>query len=260
MKLKEEHACSPTFVFCLFALLILQWSCENTDVGKGKERAKGVTALNGGTLHISLTIDDARLLYQQDTYCSITLQNDGAHPIDILVPPLDVSLPIVRVIDVRTGAEETYRRKPPPRSMPHEPGQLLPGDSVKSGFSLFDIVPCLPPGDYDICTTWEFNGGEGMAESLAARLKVLPTTPKSISMADAFGGYGNLKYGVWVNLAGDPDEPGKIVRNRFSFEAGGGVSHVLEVADCGRTCRPVVSSPAVGTVAASQWVALYPRR
>jgi hypothetical protein len=206
-------------------------------------------------LQIEMQVEKGTLLYQEDTYCSVTLQNDGPQPVDILVPPLDVSMPIVRVLDVRTGAEETYRRKPPPRTMPHEPGQLLPGDSVKSGFTLFDVVPCLPPGDYDIRAAWEFNGGSGMAESLPARLKVLPTTPKSISMANAFGGFGKLKYAVWVNLAGDPDEPGKIVRNRFSFEAGGGVSHVLEVADCGRTCRPVVSSPAVGTVVGSQWVA-----
>lgn len=207
------------------------------------------------SLQITLDVKTTTLLYQQDTYCSVGLKNRGTKPVAILVPPLEKTMPIVHVCNVRTGAENIYQREPSARSVRHESGQLPPGEAVQSGFRLLDIVPVLDPGDYDIRIGWIYDEGAATAESETVRIKVLPTTPKNVAMADAYGGSGGVKFGVWVNLAGVPDRPPTIVRNRLTLKKGGGVSHVLQVAECVPSCRPVVSSPAAGTVVGSQWVA-----
>lgn len=206
------------------------------------------------SLRTTLDVKTTTLLYQQDTYCSVGLKNRGTKPVEILVPPLDKTMPIVHVCNVQTGAEDIYQREPAARSVRHESGQLPPGESVESEFRLFDVVPVLDPGDYDIRIGWTYDEGAATSQSETVRIKVLPTTPKSLAMADAYGGNGGLKFGVWVNLAGVPDGPPTIVRNRLTLKKGGGVSQVLQVAECVPSCRPVVSSPAVGTVVGSQWV------
>jgi len=214
------------------------------------------SAPSGEGLTVSLAIATPSLLYQQDTNCTVTLHNSGAGPVEVLVPPLEETLPIVHMRDVRTGEEKIYRRQPSPKGAVFESGQLPPGESVETGFKLLDVVPSLATGEYDTRVAWEYDGDTGLAESQPVRVKVVPTTPAHLRLADAVGGRGVVKYGVWLNRSGDPPQ---IVRNRFTLRAGGGVSHLLPVAECERGSRPALSAPAVGKVARSQWVAWVDR-
>lgn len=207
------------------------------------------------SLRVQFTLEKTELLYQQNAYCTVLLKNIGSSQLAVSVPPMDVSNPTVYLMNVQTGVEDAYQRMPGARKIDPGPGELSPGDDVESGFYLFSIVPELEPGHYDMRITWAYNNGLAIAESETTRIKVLPTTPKNLQMANAFGGHGDLKYAVWINLAGDPNEPPNIIRSRFTLKEGGGVSDVILVASGTVSCKPVLSSPMVGKVAASQWIA-----
>jgi hypothetical protein len=207
------------------------------------------------TLKLDLTVTEPRLLYQQDTHCVARLGNAGVVPVEVGIPPLDRTLPIVHVFNVQTGAEDEYRRKGRSRTMPLGPGAMAPGASLDSEFRLLAIVPQLPPGYYDIRVIWEYNGGGRRAESQFVRVQVLGTTPKSLKLVEAVGGRGGYKFGVSVNLSGDPDEPPRILRSSFALMTNGGVEDVLPVSECSLSCRPVMSAPAVGEPLRSHWIA-----
>ena len=205
------------------------------------------------SLIVELGIEKADLLYKQNAYCPVVLKNMSNKPVAVSVPPLDLTNPVVHVLDVQSGEEDDFQQPVSPKATSHSPGQLSPGDALKTGFDLLGIVSNLEPGTYDISIRWSYNGSM-VATSNTQRIKVHPCTAKNLQLANAFGGHGDIKYGVWTNLAIDPNDKPKIIRCRFTLREGGGITEVMEVAEASVTCKPMLSSPVVGKVVDSQWV------
>jgi len=207
------------------------------------------------SLRIQLSLEDTELLYQQNVYMTIFLKNVGANPLSVDVPAMDENNPVVHLTNIQTGVEDTIQHFASARAADMAPGQLPPGEVAQAGFYLLDYAPELEPGFYDVCVSWFYENGQKQAKSNSIRIKILPDTPKNMTMANAVGGQGEIKYAAWINLAGDPNLPPDIVRGRFTFKKGGGVSEVQKVTAANVQSIPVLSSPMVGNVAASQWVA-----
>jgi hypothetical protein len=206
-------------------------------------------------LKINLIVTQTDLLYQQDAQCVVNLNNAGGTTLAVGIPPFDVTLPVVHVVNVQTGAEDEYRRKRQTSAIQHDPVSMAAGAAMDTYFNLHDIVPQLLPGYYDIKVVWEYNNGEEIAESQAVRLRVFPTTPKSLHLVRAVGGQSGFIYGVWVNLPGDPEKPCTIVRSSFALMVNGQVADVAPVMECGASHLPILSAPANGVALRSHWIA-----
>lgn len=207
------------------------------------------------TLKLDLNVTPQTLLSQQDARCIVTLENGGTGPIALGMPPFDPTVPMIHVFNVQTGAEDAYRGRWERQRDQVDPVSMPAGAREDVEFRLNELVPQLPPGHYDIRVMWEYNGGAGRAESPFVRVQVLPTTPTSLNLVNAVAGRGRYKRGVWVNMAGDVNEPARIISSSFAFMVKGGVSEVLPVAECSRSCRPVVSTWAGDKSHPGQWIA-----
>jgi len=207
------------------------------------------------TMKLNLTVMQPTLLFQQDTGCIVKLENVGSAPLEVDLPPFDPTLPIVHVVSIQTGAEDEYRRRESPQAIRVGPTSMVAGASEDIEFGLLEVVRQLAPGYYDIRVAWEYNGGAQRAVSQFVRVKVLPTTPKSLELVEAVGGRGGYKFGAWVNLSGNPNEPSRIVRSSFALMAGGGIKDVLTITECSLSSRPVLSAPASGTALRNHWIA-----
>ncbi|MBU4261435.1 MAG: hypothetical protein KKC76_06080 [Proteobacteria bacterium] len=206
-------------------------------------------------LKINLIVTQTDLLYQQDTQCVVNLHNAGGTTLEVGIPPFDVTLPVVHVVNVQTGAEDVYRKKRQTSAIQHDPVSMAAGAAMDTYFNLQDIVPQLLPGYYDIKVAWEYNNGAELAESQVVRLRVSPTTPKNLHLVQAIGGQSGFAYGVWVNLPGDPEKPCTIVHSSFALMVNGQVADVVPLLDCGSAHLPIMSAPANGAALRSHWIA-----
>jgi len=203
-------------------------------------------------LVLKLVIEGTVLLYQQDTTCTVTLSNSGPGLVKLMLPKMDPTMPIVRVVNVQTGAEERHHRSRKGVKVRDEPLELPAKDSLEAEFSLWEIVPELAPGEYEISVIWEYNNGEATAESNGVRIKVLPSTPKNLYRVNAVGGRSGVSFGVWVDVASDPP---RIFRGSFSLMNGGGLDEISTVCNAKVTSSPVLSAPAGRTPLQSHWIA-----
>ena len=202
-------------------------------------------------LLLHFTIEQAVVFYQQDSMCHVSLTNAGQAAIQITEPKTDETLPIVYVLDIHTGVEEVYRGNQSPHVSP-EPLSLLPGQKKECSFSLLSDIPNLPPGEYDISVGWEYNEGQETARSNTVRVKVVQSTPTSLSLANTVGGRSGHKHGTWVDVANDPP---CVMYGGFDLNLGGGMKNVTKIAPLKELVHPVISSPVNRTPLRSHWLA-----
>ena len=213
---------------------------------------------NSTKLQIDVKIPNTVLLYQQDLFIPVTLKNVSKSSILISVPPMDKRVPLIKLKNLSNNTETEYQRTLTRSTVTHELGRLLPGDKVDTGFNLYDVLPRLNPGNYEIRIGWFFNHVTNIVYSQAIKLNILPTTPEYLNVANAYGGRSNLLFGVWTTRNKITNRS-DIIRSRFSLSisdkhSGDAVSHLIKVASCSH-CKPVISTPAVGKVLGSQWIA-----
>ena len=203
------------------------------------------------TLSLQLTVPKDAVLYHEDVTCLVTLKNSGSRPLAMGFPPVDSSMPVIHVLDLSTGVEQKYRRPAASQKSFFPDFSLAPGAELAETLSLWDIVPPQYPGEYAIKVGWKYNTA-GYATSNTVRVTVLASTPAGLHTVDAEGGYGAMKYGVWVEMA---SRPFQLVRCGFSLAPGRPVVDVQPVVPCAPGCRPVLSAPASGVGLGSHWIA-----
>lgn len=202
-------------------------------------------------LDIKLTIEKSEFLFQESPPCLLTVTNDGRDTIRILNPAVSKTMPILRVVDARSG-EETMFQKKSEGFVPEEPQPLAPGHRMERGFWLLDEVNFPSPGPYRISAIYQYEEGAKRVESAPVKVNILPATPKNAFLLhNGPGGSGSVLYGAWVNLASDPPQ---IVRTQFDAMAGGGVRASHSIAKTDLESRPVLSAPPNRSVAKSHWV------
>ncbi len=203
-------------------------------------------------LDVKLTIEKTEFLFQESPPCLLVLTNAGRDAVQVLHPAVSESMPILRVVDSRTG-EETLFQKKPEGWVPEEPQELPPGKSIERGFLLLEEVQFPSPGPYQISAIYEYNDGTHRVESAPVKVNILPATPKNLSLVhNGPGGSAAVLFGSWVNLAADPPQ---LVWSRLEAAPGGGVVNVHSLTKTGLETRPALSAPPNRKVAESHWVA-----
>ena len=160
----------------------------------------------GGTtkmaLIANLNLPKTSILYQEDISCTLILENKGLSSVKIVPPRMASSLPILRLVDLRTGKESLHETAVHPQALPAPTPwtNLASGEKSALGFQLKEKIPDLLPGDYEISAIYDYNEGEMTCESSPIQLKVKPATPHNIFLASARGGVSNVYYGVSYNV------------------------------------------------------------
>ncbi|MBW2143630.1 MAG: hypothetical protein JRG75_04450 [Deltaproteobacteria bacterium] len=203
------------------------------------------------TLSPQLAVSKNEVLYQEDVTCLVTLKNTGSSPISMGFPSVDSSMPIIHVLDLSAGGDRKYSRPEESQKGFFPDFVLSPGTELEESVSLWNIVPQQHPGEYDIRVGWAYSDTE-YATSNSVRVKVLPSTPAGLNTVNAEGGYGALKYGVWVDMA---NRPFMIMRGAFYLTPGLPIGDVQPITQCSPDCKPMLSAPASGVSLGSHWIA-----
>ncbi|MBU0968851.1 MAG: hypothetical protein KKA54_21035 [Proteobacteria bacterium] len=224
------------FVACLFSAIMLH-----------ETRAHAADGLK-----VSFSLPAKSLLYGQDAECIVTLKNSGSKTLDVPLPPLDDSVPIVVTHDLRTGLQREYRRERAPFSISQSPAVFPPGVEHAVSFRLLEVTGPLEPGKYEIRLIWEYGKDSQRSESNGVSLTVLPVKPLSLNLVNAVQGQGAYKFGVFVDGA---NKTPQILLKGFSMMGGEGDYDVRSVSVCASFAEPVLSEPASGKSARSHWIA-----
>jgi hypothetical protein len=214
---------------------------------------------NGMALNVEFKIDKTDFLIQESPPCLLRLTNTGIKPLQVLHPAQGFSFPVIRVVNLKTGAETLCRRP-----LPHMPREqavpLAPRQSFEFGFELLEQAVLPAPGAYELSVLYEYDGGAGKAESAPVRVNVRPNTARNLMLVSANGSPSTVLYGASVNVASSASEtpappPPEIVRSSFSVVRGGGVDQVQVVTRAEISSIPVLSEPPQGEPVESHWVA-----
>jgi hypothetical protein len=189
------------------------------------------------SLEVKFAVTNANLRLQEDSPCSFKLTNTGREPLRVGNPVMTPTLPRLRVLNVKTGAEKIYQRALPAGAIEPIEGPLGPGKSYDYGMMLLDLPRELEPGEYDVSLGCRYNGGVDAAESSPVRVKIRPTTPRAL--AQDMSGH-QVFFGAWVNLAEDPPE---VVRMEFDVSRGGRAMDLRFAAKAHLHAVPVISAP-----------------
>lgn len=201
-------------------------------------------------LDVKLTVEKTEFLFQESPRCLLTLANNGREAVKIANPVTSLTMPVLKLMDIRTGEETLFQKKPSEwETDPQE--NLPPGKSLERGFMLLDEIKIAAPGPYQLSVLYEYDSGK-RTESAPVKLNVLPATPKNLQLVNnGPGGSIAVVFGAWVNLAADPPQ---IVRTQFDALPGGGIraSHTITKAEV--NSRPVLSAPPNRSAIKSHWV------
>lgn len=202
------------------------------------------------SLDVHLEIDRAAaLLSQQNPQCHLVISNRGPDPVELEGPGTGTGVPILRIVDPRTGVE-LFRKESGGSLNPHY--WTLPArTSSDCDFPLLSISGSLLPGEYDISAIVPYARGAHRDESKPVRVKVAPVTPRGLDWSYVQGGWAAVAYGVSINATSDPP---RILRYAFSIMRNGGVTDVQEVAPCDLRAAPVISCPPHKTVSHTHWI------
>jgi len=203
-------------------------------------------------LKVSFSLPAKSLLYGQDAECLVTLKNSCSRPLEVPLPQLDDSVPIIVAHDLRTGLQKEYRRERERFSISQSPAVFPPGQEHAVSFSLLEVTGPLEPGKYEIRVIWEYGNDSQRSESNGVSLLVLPVKPLSLNLVNAVQGQGGYKFGVFVDGA---DKTPQIFLKGFSMMGGGGEYDVRPVSFCASSAEPVLSEPGSGKSARSHWIA-----
>src|SRR3954467_9512326 len=131
-------------------------------------------------LDVQFRITKTTLLAQEDPNCQVLLVNNGKTPVNILNPEFNPHMPILRVMEVKTGVETLQQRKAPMTGDNATP--LAPGQQIDSIFTLLPRAKLPLPVEYELSCILMYDNGKSKAESNAIRLTITPVTPKSLSL------------------------------------------------------------------------------
>jgi hypothetical protein len=205
-----------------------------------------------GGLEVSFSLPVKSLFYGQNAECLVTLKNSGSRPLDVPLPPLDDSVPIIVAHNLQTGMHKEYRRERTQFPLSESPAVFPPGQKHDVRFSLLDVTGPLEPGRYEIRVRWEYGNDSRRSESNGVPLMVLPVKPLSLNLVNAVQGREGYKFGVFVDGA---NKTPQILLKGFSMTGGGGEYDVRPVAVCASSAEPVLSAPASGQSSRSHWIA-----
>lgn len=202
------------------------------------------------SLEVEFTITETKLLFQQNPLCQVVLRNSGVRPVTALNPVTHPNMPILRVLDLKTGTETVHKRKGAFTGDLYKP--LGPGESWTFSFALLEYCSFPAPGNYEIVATILAADGKHPVESEPVRLEILPVTPRNLSTVTVQGGWANLLYGTSVNVE---DDPPRILRYSFAPDVEGGVVDVHAVGAAPLRADAALSAPANNSVAHDHWIA-----
>jgi hypothetical protein len=202
-------------------------------------------------LNVAFKIDKTDFLIQESPPCLLTLTNIGPKSLEVLNPARSFSTPVIRVIDLKTGAETLCRRKVP-RGEREREITLAPGKSTEHAFELLEQAVLPAPGAYELSVLYKYNDGLAEAESEPVRVNVRPNTARNLMLVSANGGPGAILYGASINVTSEPPE---IVRSGFTALRGGGVDQVHAVGPATIRSIPILSEPQREVPVESHWIA-----
>ncbi len=200
------------------------------------------------SLHVELVIEKSVLLCQENPGCKLVLVNSGAATASVAHPELNPDVPILRVLDTKTGIETLHKKEPRLSGTDYVP--LAPGAKIEFEFSLASIVSLPIPTEYEISALVPCAGARP-AESKPVKVRIVPVTPRNLTLVSAAGRWSAVQYGVSVNVASDPPQ---VVRHGFRIMSEGGVFDARPVMDSHLRAAPIASVPPNGVVTDSHWI------
>jgi len=218
--------------------------CDKEALPAGRQTEKSKMPLD-----VQFRIAKTNLLAQEDPNSQVILVNNGKAPVNILNPEFNPHMPVLRVMEVKTGMEMLQQRKAPMTGDKWTP--LGPGQQIDSIFPLLSRAKLSLPVEYEISCIELYDNGKSKAESNALRVTITPVTPRSLSLVYVQGGWAAMEYGVSVNVATDPP---MIVRHAFDVMAGGGVIDAQPVVKTSLRSAPVISAGANKVVMHAHWI------
>ena len=203
-------------------------------------------------LLLDFQIEKTTLLVQENPVCRIVASNNAAGPLKVAAPGASPEVPILRITDLKTGIE-TFQHGHKHGGVPGIAYQeVAAGRTLECEFPLASIARLTLPVEYEASAILPYEMGAKQAESKAIKLKIIPVTPRDLSIVNVQGGWASVVYGVSVNAASDPPQ---IVRHRFDLFTEGGVGDARPVAKAPLRATPVLSSPPNQSVAHAHWIA-----
>lgn len=204
------------------------------------------------SLKIEFTVEKTTLLCQENPVCHLAATNTGNAPMKVAAPGASPEVPILHITELKTGVEtfQHGHRHGPDIGIPYQ--EIAADKKLEYDFDLNSVAKLTLPTEYEVSAILYYDSGAKRAESKPVKLKIIPVTPRSLSLVNVQGGWAAVIYGVCVNAA---SEPYQIVRHRFDIMAEGGVGDARPVANASLRADPAISSPPNSTVAHSHWIA-----
>ena len=202
------------------------------------------------SLDLQLKIEKSAILSGENPVCLLGIKNSGNTPTTLANPLFNPNVPVLRVVDVKTGIELLKHGKERHAGTVYQPVDA--GARIEHEFSLNSIAPLTVPGQYDISAIVPHEGGLKRAESDPVRVEVLPVTPRAFALVHVQGCWAAIQYAVSVNAASDPPQ---VVRFQLEVMSKGGVSDARAVATSSLRVSPALSAPRNLHVAHSHWIA-----
>jgi hypothetical protein len=202
------------------------------------------------SLIVEFKMEKTTLLSQENPLCHLSAKNDGNGPVRVSSPGASPDVPALRITELKTGIE-TLQHQPA-----HPPGtayqELAAGKKLEYAFQLHSITNLALPAEYEVAAVLYYDVDAKRAESKPVTLKVIPVTPRGLSLVNVQGGWAAIVYGVSVNAASDPPQ---IVRYCFEVMPEGGVADARPVANANLRAAPELSAPPNNSVAHAHWIA-----
>lgn len=204
------------------------------------------------SLTLDFKIEKTILLCQENPVCHLTATNTGNSPLKVAALGASPEIPVLHVTELKTGVEtfQHQHRHGPEVGIPYT--QIAADKKLEYDFDLNSIAQLSLPTEYEISAILPFDMGKSRVESKSVKLKIIPVTPRSLSLVNVQGGWAAVVYGISVNAASDPPQ---IVRHRFDIMTEGGVGDARPVANVHLRAEPALSAPPNSTVAHAHWIA-----
>ncbi len=204
------------------------------------------------SLKVELTVEKTTLLCQENPVCHLSAANTGDATMKVAALGASPEVPILHVIELKTGVETFHHghRHGPDIGIPYQ--EIAADKKLEYDFDLNSVVKLTLPTEYEVSAILYYDSGAKRAETKPVKLKIIPVTPRSLSLVNVQGGWAAVVYGVCVNAASDPPQ---IVRHRFDIMTEGGVGDARPVANANLRADPAISSPPNSSVAHSHWIA-----
>ncbi|UCG48982.1 MAG: hypothetical protein JSU94_04200 [Phycisphaerales bacterium] len=194
-------------------------------------------------LTVGFSIPKTNLIMGENPLCTLTLQNTGDKPLEIIDPQSGSGMPVFRVMNIQTGAEILIRDRWPQAKI--FTLVLQPGRPIERSIPLLRDIKFPLPGDYAVSALYEYNGGRDRAESNPVKVKIRALAVQNLSLV--YHDAPDLN-ATCINTAADPPD---VVMIQLQLVAGGGPGDVRSAGKATLLDTPVGSWPPTW----GQWIA-----